>query len=350
MGALDFLFEGKPPPSTTTYGTTTTDMPKWLSDYTQGLIGRANAIAGEDYQTYTGPRLAGLTPDQERAAAITRQASGNYNPLMTSATNAAQGALTATAPYVAAAGQTFPQQVDAYMNPYIENVVNRAGTLAERQLNEKFLPSVYRTFGAAGATPRSTEMRRTVDQGVRDLTEGLHEQSLAALAEGYGQAGTLFNQDATRMGGLAQLVNSMGLNTAQTQGALAETGQNLAFRDAAAQSAVGEALQQDQQRSLDLAYEDFANQRDYPKEQAEWLSNIIRGTPHASTTTTQQTGPANAYQPSPLAQIGSLATGIKGIWDIFKKSARGGPIRAGYKAGGRVKRRSVKRRGALQYA
>ena len=61
-GALDFLFEGKAPPSVTTYGSTVTDMPKWLSDYTQGLIGKANAVAGEDYQAYGGPRLAGLTP------------------------------------------------------------------------------------------------------------------------------------------------------------------------------------------------------------------------------------------------------------------------------------------------
>ena len=40
MSILDFLFEGKPPQSVTTYGQTVENIPKWMSDYTQGLIAR----------------------------------------------------------------------------------------------------------------------------------------------------------------------------------------------------------------------------------------------------------------------------------------------------------------------
>ena len=48
MGSVtDFLFEGKPPKSVTTYGQTIENVPKWMSDYTQGLIARANAAAAE---------------------------------------------------------------------------------------------------------------------------------------------------------------------------------------------------------------------------------------------------------------------------------------------------------------
>jgi hypothetical protein len=354
-GALDFLFEGRPPPSTTTYGTTTSDLPKWLSDYTQGLIGRANAIAGEEYQPYGGPRLAGLTPDQERSFAITRQASGNYNPLMQGATEAAQGALTQAAPYLASAGRTFPGAVGEYMDPYIENVINRNTTLTNRALNERFLPSVAQYFGAAGSGPRSTEMRAEVDRGVRDLTEGLNEQNLAALSGAYGQAGQLFGQDAARMGALAQTAGNLGLNSATVQGALAETGQNLALRDAAAQAAVGETLQQDEQRSLDLMYQDFLNQRDYPRGQVDWLSNIIRGTPHGTTSTVDQTGPADVYQPSGASQLGSLATTAAGIWDLikgFKKptGAAGGALRLYGSGYARRRRPAYMHGGALRYA
>lgn len=359
-GALDFLFEGRPPPSTTTYGSSTSDLPKWLSDYTQGLIGRANAVAGEEYQPYGGQRLAGLTPDQENAFAITRQASGNYLPLMSGAQSAAQGALTQAAPYMQQAGRTFPGAAQEYMDPYIENVVNRAGTLTNRALNEKFLPSVANYFGAAGSGPRSTQMRATVDRGVRDLTEGLHEQSLAALSGGYGQAGQMFGQDAARMGALAQTAGNLGLGSAQVQGALAETGQNLALRDAAAQAAVGETLQGDEQRSLDLAYQDFERQRDFPRENVDWMSNIIRGTPHGTTSTTSATGPAETYQPSGASQLGSLATTAGGIWDLWKKfkppaaSARGGPVgplSGGYSRGGRRRQRpAYMHGGALRFA
>ena len=50
----DYLFGVNAPPSVTTYGTSTTTTPAWYNDYTQGLIGKANAIAAEPYQRPTG--------------------------------------------------------------------------------------------------------------------------------------------------------------------------------------------------------------------------------------------------------------------------------------------------------
>lgn len=364
MSALDFLFEGRPPPATTTYGTTSTEMPSWLSDYTQGLITRANSIAGEPYQAYGGPRLAGLNEDQQRSFDITRGASGLYTPWITGAQQSAQGALGQAMPYLNKAAQTYPQVAKQYMDPYQENVINRAGTLANRQLQEKFLPSVEATFGAAGSGPRSTQMRRTVDNGVRDLTEGLHEQALGALSTGYTTGANIFGQDMQRQGALGDTVGNLALNSGQVSGNLAGTAQNLALRDAASQAAVGEQLQGDQQRSLDLAHSDFAEQRDYPKSQADWLSSIIRGMPYDQTTNRNEVGPANVYQPSGAAQLGSLVTTGLGIYNDIKGTgagggggtapattdprdwlARGGKIRyRGYKKGGRV----VK--GALCYA
>jgi hypothetical protein len=326
--ALDFLFEGKPPPSTTTYGSTTTDMPKWLSDYTQGLIGRANSIAAEPYQAYGGPRLAGLNEDQMRSFDITRGSSGSYMPGMTAAQGAAQGAPGTAQPYFDKAAQTYPDQASRYMNPYISNVIDRAGTLAQRQLNEKFLPGVQQMFGAAGASPRSTNMRRTVDQGVRDLTEGLHEQALGALSQGYQQGASAFGADASRMGAIGQMAGNLQLGSAALGGGLATDMQTAQLRDAQAQNAIGAQQQQDTQRSLDLAHQDFEQQRDYPMQQADWLSNIIRGTPHGTTGTSTSTGPGSIFQPSPLAQLGSLATGVGGIMEVFgDQNARGGRIR-----------------------
>ena len=57
MSVADFLFEGKPPPAVTSYGQSVEGMPKWLSDFTQGIAARANAIAAEPYQPYGGPRI-----------------------------------------------------------------------------------------------------------------------------------------------------------------------------------------------------------------------------------------------------------------------------------------------------
>jgi hypothetical protein len=331
VSGLDFLFEGKPPPSVQTYGTTTTGLPKWLSDYTQGLVTKANAIAGEGYQPYEGPRLAGLNEDTQRAFDITRGATGVYTPWI----QGAQGALGQVQPMIDKASRTYPQAAQEYMDPYVDNVINRGSQLATRTLNEQFLPGVGRMFGAAGATPRSTQMRRTVDAGVRDLTEGLNAQNQAALSQAYTTGANIFGQDMQRQGALGQL----SLDAARTGTDIGGQAQEMALRDAAANAAVGETIQGDQQRSLDLAYEDFARQRDFPRENIDWLSQVIKGTPHETTTTSNQTGPADVVGPSGAAQLGSLLTTGLGAWQAWKDAK-------GNKRGGRIHAR----KGALAYA
>ena len=79
---IDFLFEGKPPQSVTTYGQTVENIPKWMSDYTQGLIARANAAAAEPYIPYGGPRIAGFTPEQQAAWGLTEANIGAYQPYL----------------------------------------------------------------------------------------------------------------------------------------------------------------------------------------------------------------------------------------------------------------------------
>ena len=78
----DFLFEGQPPQSVTTYGQTVENVPKWMSDYTQGLIARANAAAAEPYIPYGGPRIAGFSPEQEAAFGMVEENVGAYQPFL----------------------------------------------------------------------------------------------------------------------------------------------------------------------------------------------------------------------------------------------------------------------------
>jgi hypothetical protein len=348
MGKLDFLFEGRPPPSVTSYGSAVEGMPQWLSDYTQDMIARANAAAREPYMPYEGPRIAGLNPDHARAIDITRGSSGQYIPGMQQAQSAVSGALSRAEPYFAQAGQRYPDVAQDYMNPYIENVIDRAGTLTQRQIDEKFLPSVYRTFGAAGASPRSTQMRRTVDQGVRDLSEGLHEQALAALHSGYTAGGEQFSRDASRQGTLGQTIGTLSLESGRLGGALSRDLQDLALRDAAAQEAIGEMQRGVTQQSYDLARQDFEAQRDYPRQMMDWYSNLLQGTPTEQVTSETAVEPASAVGPTGLQQLGALATGIGGIMEILKKNqtpaatvrARGGVV---YRKGGRARRGGVLR-------
>ena len=78
MALTDFLFNGSPPASTTTYGSSTSSLPAWYNDYTQGLISKANAIAATPYQQYQGARIAGFNPQQEQAFSNVNNLAGQY--------------------------------------------------------------------------------------------------------------------------------------------------------------------------------------------------------------------------------------------------------------------------------
>jgi hypothetical protein len=79
MGLKSFLFGGSDvPASVTKYGNTATDTPAWYSDYTQGLIGKANAIASEGYQPYNYNRIAGFS-DYQKSAFIIAAGLGSWD-------------------------------------------------------------------------------------------------------------------------------------------------------------------------------------------------------------------------------------------------------------------------------
>lgn len=322
-GLLDFLFEGKPPKSVTTYGETIKDIPKWMSDYVQGVVGKANAIASEPYIPYGGPRIAGFDPLQEAGFGMAEQAAGAYQPYMEGAAGATVGAL-------GQASRSFidPGNVEQYMNPYIENVLQRQESLAGRTLTEDFLPALQQTFGGAGQYGSRGGVGSMEDigmRGVRDIQENLEEQRLATLGGAYGQAADIFGRDVGRAA-------EVGLRGGMQLGALGEAAQGLGLRGAGALEAVGAQRRGLGQAGLDLAYGDFREQRALPFERLGFMSDVVRGLPMGQRLTTTERGPADVYQPSPLSQ-GIGAYGVYRGLTGDREEARGGYIR-GYAKGG----------------
>jgi len=326
MGAnLDFLFEGKPPQSVTTYGQTVEGTPKWMSDYTQGLIARANAAAAEPYIPYGGPRIAGFTPEQQDAFGLVEQNIGAWQPYMEAGAQGVAGGLEAAGgmrgraqPYIdAASGKwTDPGVVEDYMSPYIGNVLDRQEQLATRTLEEKFLPGLQGAFAGAGqlgSRGGTGSMEDIGVQGMRDIQEGLEAQRLEALHGAYGQAADIRGQDITSARELARVSGALDeaqagalYQGADVAGRMGEAASGLGYTDAAALEAIGRQMQGMDQASIDLAYQDFLEQRDLPWDRLGKMSELIRGLPPSFVPRSQtrtDVGPASVYQPSPLSQI-----------------------------------------------
>jgi len=318
----NFLFEGTIPQSVTTYGQTVEGIPKWMSDYTQGLLARANAAAAEPYIPYGGPRIAGFTDDQQDAFGLAQENVGSWQPYMGAAASGYQGGLEAAGniqsaadPYLTQAEGSFsdPGVAGQYMNPYMEQVMARQAEESGRHLRDTYIPELQGMFtsaGTYGSRGGRGSMQDIGTRGFRDIAEGLQGQQLATLGGAYENARTGYEAERGRYSELGRMrgalaeAEAQGLYAgAEGMGRLGSESQRMGYTDAAALEGIGRQQQDLNQRSLDTAYNDFIEQRDLPFDRLGFMNQMIRGLPYTRVTDRTDTGPAESYGPSPLSQI-----------------------------------------------
>ena len=300
------IFQGTPQ-TAPSYAATTTDVPKWLQDYTVDLFSQQRAVAGAAYQPYTLPRIAPTTAPTTAAYDLIQKNIGAYQPAMGGAIAGSQGL----------AGATSVGNINAYMNPYTQNVTDQIARLGTRNLSENLLPAVSDQFIRAGQFG-SSGMGTFGGRALRDTQEAILAQQAGALQTGYTQALGASATDIARQQQAQQQV-----------GELAKMQQGLTTADAAALEAIGTQQQAQQQKGLDVGYADFLRQQGYPQEQINAMSTTLRGLPTTAVPTTgTQTGVATTYAPSPLSQIASGYSVYKAL-----TSAKGGLV-DGYADGG----------------
>ena len=291
-------------------------LPEWYTQYAKDVLSKATAATSQPYSAYGAPRIAGFSPEQEQAFSGFKSSMGGYQPYLESAYQGLQrGTGSFTAPGVA-------QQ---YMNPYTQNVVAGIGSAAGRNLYENLLPAVNRTFVGGGTFGGSRSGEFTA-RAVRDANAAALSEQNKAMREGYESGMGQFNTEASRSVTAAPYMASLG-NQFQTQ-------RNL---DLGGLEQIGLQRQQLGQRSADLSYQDFMNQRDYPYEQVQRLASI-GGQPSAQGTgSTSTTAPG----PSKIGQIGGLLASGIGILGATGGFGKGGYL--GFKDGGKINTKKAKK-------
>ena len=295
----DFLWNGSPPKNVTSTSTSIQGIPDWYQEYQKGILAKGNAIANNPYPLYPGPRVAPLTQQQQQAYQQVSANQGNWQPALSSAQQTT-GALT----------QNYdPNQINQFMSPYVNGVVDRIAQLGQRNLSENLLPAVNDTFTGAGQFGSSRHADFT-NRALRDVNESILGQQSTALQQAYDSANNNMNQFRTSQ-----------LNAANQLGTLGQMQQQLGTQDSAALEAAGQAQQQQTQKNYDTSYQDFMNQAQYPQQMTEWLNNMLKGqtVPTSTSTTTNAPLSGAGYSPSPLA---SLA----GTYALFKGLKKGGRV------------------------
>jgi hypothetical protein len=328
------------------YQKTAEDVGSWIPSMNQAM-------------TQTGALTSGMGASQAASPYI--QQAAQANPL-----GAAQGylqkgldagGLQAAAPFLQQAGRSAVPYIQDFMNPYTQNVTDQIAKLGARNLSENLLPSVSDSFIKAGQFG-GTRMGEFGSRALRDTQDSILGQQSTALQQGYGQALGAAQNEATRLGQLASTAGNLGqaqqqayltaaqqtgsltaqqaqqlaalgqmsgqlastdinrqLSAQQQLGALTQASQALNAQDRAALEASGSAYQSQQQREIDSARQQFAEEQAYPRQTLDWLSTQIRGMAPITPQTTTQTGTANTGL-SPLSQLASAGAAAAGLYKL----------------------------------
>lgn len=325
---------GSPPPAQQTV--TQTSIPEYARPYVESMLGKSEALTDinqNPYQAYGGQRIAGFNPVQEKAFQNVQnmQTASQIGAGTALAGTAGLGAIGAGADYRAMA--TSPQAQAAYMSPYMQNVV-------DVQKNEALRDAQMRNVGAnLGAARQGTYGGARQLLGEQERNRNLQQQMANIQATGT-QNAFQAAQQAQQFGTTAGLQGyNQAAQAGATLGQLGQTqfGQQQAIN--AAQQQVGAIQQAQAQQGLDLSYQDFLKQRNYPYQQLAFMSDMTRGIPLSQSAQQIYTAPPSAV--SQLGGLGMSALGIYGMSGGFR-GAKGGPVKMAqgglaYATGGDIK-------------
>lgn len=273
----DFLFQGTTPSDYGGQVTDTSTMPAWYQDALRQNITRASQILGENYQPYSGQRIAGLTDDQTNANQMVRDNATAGNPYASQA-----------AGMLSSGGSGFNQDTfNQYLNPYTQGANDAISQQGMQNFTRNTAPTIQNSFISNGMFGGSRDAD-TYEKALNDQQQNILNAQATNLSSNYNNA-----MSAYQTGQNQQLAGGTGLG---------QLGQNVFQNNlagASSLSAIGGQQQALNQSGLDLAYQNFTDQKNYPLTQLQQMNSIIHGY-QPTADQTQTTNPTSLTTTSPL--------------------------------------------------
>lgn len=274
-------------PSTTTQ-IQKVELPAWVNAASEGNYKDVAEFAdNRQYTPYDGRRVAMLSDDEKAASGILGQGMDSSNAAFGTAANtasqAARGGLDVTA------GGFLSRDINKYMDPEINNVVNTTMTGMRQNLDRSAngLTDQARGAGAWGGSRFGVEDAVLKAQGA----QGMAQTEAGLRSNAFKDAAGLIQQDnasalqaslanqSTRMAG-----GQLALGTGQAQ---ADT----AGRNAILSTQIGSNERGIRQAMLDTDYQNFMDKQNFPIENMNMKMTALGMSPYGKTSTTQTTQP-----------------------------------------------------------
>tara|TARA_B100000212_G_scaffold267333_1_gene206774 strand:- start:704 stop:1633 length:930 start_codon:yes stop_codon:yes gene_type:complete len=285
-----------------------TNLPKYVKPYFERLLQRTEAESKQEYNPYTGQRLADESGDTLQSRQNIRNIASSGITGLPQAQDATMAGMQRALQGLGYQSQDFDSAAaQKYMPTYMQNVVDVQKQQAIQDFQDQ---NAARSAQAvqAGAFGGS---RQAIAQGMaqNELSRQLADIQAKGQQAAYEQASGQFERDRAAR----ESAERLGLTAGESLGAqgsqLAQLGQLAREGDIQAATLleqIGKDQMAREQAGLDMAYEDFVRQRDYPREQLQFMSSILRGVPVQPSTETTKFGTYN-----PLQQL--LGTGVSAL-------------------------------------
>lgn len=246
-------------PSTTTQ-ISEVKLPEWVEKASEQNYNFAKDIANDPNRFYEGPRVAGMGGQSQSAIKGFNQ--DNRDLQAYGRAGNVYGALsTYNAPQVTA-GQLAGTDLDPYMNPYVDNVVNRTMDNVERQRQLALMGNAdkaqaAKAFGGSRSAIIDAITNAETARQAGDVSAGLYKDAYDSAREG--ASFDIGNRLAAAQGNQNAALQSAGirLNAGQGQQSLGDAYGQRRNTNFAVKNAYGLQQQQLEQRRLDARREKF---------------------------------------------------------------------------------------------
>jgi hypothetical protein len=313
----------------TTQSQNTTQLPPWVNDAAQQNYAQAQNIAAQPLQQYQGQMVAD-PGDQMQQAWNTAATGANAGEDQYNAAQAGYLGVMGQTPQNVTAGQLSSTNLQPYMNPYTQSVIN--STLPIMQQNLAL--SQNQNANQANSSNAFGGSRQAIQQGV---TQAQGAQGMAQMAQqlnqaNYSQAQTAAQSDIgtnlqAQLANQSAQQNQAGLNVQAASGltGLGNAAQANQVKNFGEQVTAGSLEQQQAQNQINAQMQKFQQAWAYPTQQLGIEQSALGMTPYGSSqqgqsTTTTQSDP-NYFQ--------AATSGLQMLGGLFSAPAGGTSALAG---------------------
>ena len=258
----------------------------------EDLYRRSQQIAQQPFIPYTGPMVAGFSPDQLRQFQATRgifESGMAFDP-----TKSLQTLAQEQRPTVAPVGSLLTADIGAYQSPYQQQVIDATMRDIQRQADIARTGAQERAIRAGAFGGSRSAILEAESQ--RPFADVMARTAAEQRERGYGQALRAAESDIARQMQMAQFAPQFELQARQQQAGLLGGLAGQQLQGLGLLGGIGAQQQALQQRAIEAQRGEFARALAYPGQQLGLLATGVSG---VQPTVTQTGG----YQPSGLEKF-----------------------------------------------